>query len=181
MRAALQRLEAQGLAETILNKVARVRGADPPAASDMIELHMQLTVLPARKAARATPAQIAHLRQFVDMLERVAEEDGPAEEFQRLRIGDSRELFEAARPVLAERLDLAAPVTPYHSRAMDDVRSATGQAETAKFSRDILEAIQSKSQDAAAKVAERLLRRHAELTLTLAIRPRASRDTASHG
>ena len=181
VRAALQRLEAQGLAEIILNKGARVRETDPAAASEMIELHVQLTVLAARKAAaRATPAQIAHLRQFVDMLEHVAGDEGLAEEFQYLRTGFSRALFEAAGPVLAERLGVAAPITPHHSRAMDDVRSSTGQAEAAKLSRDILKAIQANSQDGAARAAERLLRRHAELTLTPAFKPAASRKTASH-
>ena len=56
VRAALQRLEAQGLAEITLNKGARVRQPDTAALGDMIELHVELTSLAARQAARrATP------------------------------------------------------------------------------------------------------------------------------
>lgn len=165
VRAALQRLEAQGLAEIVLNKGARVREANPSAVGDMIELHVQLTTLAARNAAqRATPAQLSRIGQFVDMLEHVAEDVGPAHEFQHLRVGFARALFEAAGPVLAERLRSAAPVAPHHARAMEDVRDQTGQTEAAKLARDVLKALEAKNPDTAAKAAERLLRRHAERT-----------------
>lgn len=182
VRAALQRLEAQGLAEIVLNKGARVRAADPAAVDDMIELHVQLTVLAARNAAaRATPVQVKRMDQFVDMLEHVAEDGGPVEEFQHLRIGFARALFEAAGRVLAERLRSAAPVMPHHARAMDDVRTAAGQAEAAKLSRDVLKAISAKSPDAAAKAAEKLLRRHAERTLKpVSVKSAALKKTAAH-
>lgn len=175
VRAALQRLEAQGLVEIVLNRGARVRAADPAAVDDMIELHVQLTVLAARNAAaRATPLQVKRIAQFVDMLEHVSEDGGPVTEFQHLRIGFARALFEAAGRVLAERLRSAAPVMPHHARAMDDVRSAAGQVEAAKLSRDVLKAINANSPDAAAKAAERLLRRHAERTL----KPASEKATA---
>ncbi len=166
VRAALQRLEAQGLAQIVLNKGARVRGADESAAADMMELHVQLTTLAARRAAeRAGAPQVERLAQFAHMLDHVAEDGGPAVEFQHLRIGFARALFEAAGPVLAERLRSAAPVAPHHARAMDDVRTAAGQAEVARLARAVLKAIKARAPDAAATAAEVMLRRHAERTL----------------
>jgi DNA-binding GntR family transcriptional regulator len=179
VRAALQRLEAQGLAEIVLNKGARVRMVSPSSVADMIELHADLTALAARYAAeRASPAHIDRIEQFVDMLEHVAEDVGSPQEFQHLRIGFARTLFEAAGPVLAERLRCAAPVVPHHGRAMEDVRDAAGQAEAAKLARVVLNAIEARSPDAAAKAAERLLRRHAERTTEKPQKPAVQRPTA---
>ena len=100
--------------------------ADERAVDDMMELHVQLTALAARNAAERASAGADRTAsaQFVDMLEHVAEDGGPAEEFQHLRIGFARALFEAAGPVLAERLRSAAPVTPHHARR--DGRCADG-------------------------------------------------------
>ena len=65
VRAALQRLEAQGLAEITLNKGARVREPDAVAAEDMIELHVQLAALAARNAARrASAEQVEMIAKF---------------------------------------------------------------------------------------------------------------------
>lgn len=167
VRAALQRLEAQGLAEITLNKGARVRRPDADAVDDLIELHVQLATLAARNAAwRATSEQVNRIEDFVSMMEHLAEEMSPAEEFQHLRIGFARALYNAAGPVLAERLRSAAPATPYHERAMDDLQSRDGRQEAAKAARDVLRAIESKQAEAAAAAAERMLRRHAERTLT---------------
>src|SRR5262249_44522960 len=59
VRAALQRLEAQGLAEIVLNKGARVKAVPSSSVEDMIELHVELTSLAARHAAeRATSEQL---------------------------------------------------------------------------------------------------------------------------
>lgn len=166
VRAALQRLEAQGLAEIVLNKGARVRVVEPASVDDMIELHVELTSLAARHAAnRASPAQLARISKFANMLEHVAEDVGPVEEFQHLRVGFARTLFEAAGPVLAERLRSAAPVVPHHARAMDDVRTGPGQAEAAKLAGAVLKAVVAHDADTAAKAAERMVRRHAERTL----------------
>lgn len=166
VRAALQRLEAQGLAEITLNKGARVREPDAVAAEDMIELHVQLATLAARNAAqRATPEQVAMMAKFAGLMEHVAEDGGADVEFQHLRIGFARALFEAAGPVLAERLRTAAPVTPYHGRAMDDLRTREGQHEAARLARDVVKAVESRSPDAASAAAERMLRRQAERTI----------------
>ncbi len=179
VRAALQRLEAQGLAEIVLNKGARVREANPAEVGDMIELHVQLTALAARNAAvRASAAQIARIDQFVDMMEHVADDGGSAEEFQHLRVGFARALFEAAGGVLAERLRVAAPVTPHHARATADVVSADGQAEAARLAREVLNAVEARAADAAAKAAERMLRRHAERALAKPAAPKKARATA---
>jgi DNA-binding GntR family transcriptional regulator len=165
VRAALQRLEAQGLAEIVLNKGARVKAVDASSVEDMIDLHVELTSLAARHAAlRADPAKVSPIRQFADMLEHVAEDVGSAEEFQHLRVGYARALFESAGSVLAERLRSAAPVVPHHARAMDDVRSGPGQTEAAGLARDLLNAIQARNAVAAARAAERMVRRHAERT-----------------
>lgn len=166
VRAALQRLEAQGLAEITLNKGARVRQPDAVAAEDMIELHVQLARLAARNAAsRATAEQIGVMQRFVDVMEQVAAEGGEAADFQHLRLGFARALYDAAGAVLAERLRTAAPVTPYHARAMEDVRTRAGQQDAARNARDVLQAISARAADAAAAAAERMLRRQAELTL----------------
>jgi DNA-binding GntR family transcriptional regulator len=166
VRAALQRLEAQGLAEIALNKGARVKAVSPASVADMIDLHVELTSLAARHAAeRATKDQLVRIDRFVSTMEHVAEDGGPVEEFQHLRIGFARSLFEAAGPVLAERLRSAAPVVPHHARAMADVRDAPGQAEVAKLARALLNAIEAGSPDAAARAAEKLLRRHADRAL----------------
>lgn len=176
VRASLQRLEAQGLAEIVLNKGARVRAADERAVADMLELHVQLTTLAARCAAeRADAQQVGVIAHFSHMLDHVAEDGGPAAEFQHLRIGFARALFEAAGPVLSERLRSAAPVAPHHKRAMDDVRTIEGQAEVARLARAVLKAIRAKSGDAAAKAAETMLRRHAERTLADAGKPAPKR------
>jgi len=182
VRAALQRLEAQGLAEIVLNKGARVKAVSPQSVEDMIDLHVALTSLAARHAAeRATPSQLGRIEKFVEMLEHVSKDDGPAEEFQHLRIGFARCLFEATGPVLAERLRSAAPVVPHHAEAMEDVRDAAGQAEAAKLARDVLRAIQAGSPDAAERAVEKLLRRHADRTLekpARASQPRKARTAA---
>lgn len=166
VRAALQRLEAQGLAEITLNKGARVRRPDAAAAEDMVELHVQLATLAARNAAwRATPDQVTRIADFVTMMEHLAEAGGAPEEFQHQRIGFARALHNAAGPVFAERLRSAAPATPYHERAMHDVRTLDGQAEAARAARDVLKAIEARQAEAASAAAERMLRRHAEQTL----------------
>ena len=166
VRAALQRLEAQGLAEITLNKGARVRQPDAVAAEDMIELHVQLAALAARNAARrASAEQVETMAKFVALMEQVAADGGEPDAFQHLRIGFARALFAAAGPVLAERLQTAAPATPYHSRAMDDLRTREGQADVAVHARDVLKAIESRSEAAAAVAAEMMLRRHAERTI----------------
>src|SRR5262249_23763712 len=91
VRAALQRLEAQGLAEIVLNKGARVRAVAEDAMGDMIELHVELAALAARRAAqRATPVQLARIGEFAAMLEHVAHEMGEPEEIQHLRVGFAR-------------------------------------------------------------------------------------------
>jgi DNA-binding GntR family transcriptional regulator len=170
VRAALQRLDAQGLAEITLNKGARVRHADARHAADLIELHATLTALAARRAAdHATPQQIAHMSEFAHMLEHVADATGPdaAREFQHLRVGFARALFDAAGEALAGRLRAAAPVTPHHDRALDDVRDAEGRADAARFTHDLLAAIETGNADAAAKAGERLIRRHAERALRI--------------
>ena len=89
---------------------------------------------------------------------------GSQQEFQHLRVGFARALFEAAGPVLAERLRSAAPVVPHHARAMEDVREQAGQEEAAGLARELLNAVEARSADAAAKAAEKLLRRHADRT-----------------
>lgn len=166
VRAALQRLEAQGLAEITLNKGARVRQPDAVAAEDMIELHVQLAALAARNAAlRASVEQVETMTKFVGLMEHVAADGVEADAFQHLRIGFARALFAAAGPVLAERLRTAAPATPYHARAMDDLRTREGQDEAARNAREVLKAIESRAADAAAAAAERMLRRHAERTI----------------
>ncbi len=169
VRAALQRLEAQGLVEIVLNKGARVRAVDAASVEDMIELHVELTSLAARHAAqRSTPAQLARISKFADMLAHVAEDVGSVEEFQHLRVGFARALFEAAGHVLAERLRSAAPVVPHHAHAMDDVRSGAGQVEVAALAGAVLKAVVAADAEAAAKAAERMVRRHAERTLAKA-------------
>ena len=97
-------------------------------------------------------------------MEHVAEDGGAPEEFQHLRVGFARALLEATGPVLAERLPTAAPVTPHHARAMADVMRRDEQAEVAVLARDLLRAIEARAPDAAARAAERMLRRHAERT-----------------
>lgn len=165
MRAALQRLEAQGLADITHNKGARVRQLEPAALGDMLELHVELTSLAARQATlRGGPVERATIRQFVDMMEQLADAGGTPEAFQHLRVGFARALFEAAGPVLAERLRTAAPVTPHHARAMADLVRREGQAEVATLARGLFEAIESGSPHAAALAAETMLRRHAERT-----------------
>ncbi|HVY90917.1 MAG TPA: GntR family transcriptional regulator [Hyphomonadaceae bacterium] len=179
VRAALQRLEAQGLAEIVLNKGARVKAPAEDAMGDMIELHVELASLAARRAAqRATPAEIACIGEFSAMLDHVAHEAGPAEEFQHLRVGFARAVFEGAGPVLAERLRSAAPVVPHHARAMEDVRDQVGQAEAAKLARDVLSSISARAPEQAARAAERLLRRHADRTSMRKLQPRRAKSAA---
>jgi len=180
VRAALQRLEAQGLAEIVLNKGARVKAVGSASTADMIELHAAVTALAARHAAeRATPEQVARIGQFADMLEHVAEDAGSPEEFQHLRVGFARSLFEAAGPVLAERFRSAAPVVPHHARAMDDIRTPAGQAEAAALARAVLAAIRARKPAAAGAAAERLIRRHAEHTTGAATGRQTARPAAS--
>jgi DNA-binding GntR family transcriptional regulator len=164
VRAALQKLEAQGLAEIALNRGARVRAVEAGAVADMIELHAGLMSLAARQAAtRARPSDISRMRQYIDMMEHVAEDEGEAAEFQHLRIGFARALYEAAGPVLAERLRSAAPVVPHHGRALDDVHNTRTQLAAAKLMRDVLAAVTHRDADGAAKAAEKMIRRHGEL------------------
>lgn len=171
VRAALQRLEAQGLAEITLNKGARVRQPDVTALGDMIELHVQLTILAARHAARrANSEQLTQLAQFAGLMAHVAEDGGAADEFQHLRVGFARTLFGAAGGALAERLPSAAPVTPHHGRAMADVETREGQAEVARLVRDVVIAIEAQASDVAALAAERMVRRHAERTMPMVVR-----------
>src|SRR5262249_17780566 len=60
VRPALQRLEAQGLADIVLNKGARVRTVKADAVPDLIELHATLAALGAsHAAAHADDASIA--------------------------------------------------------------------------------------------------------------------------
>ncbi len=166
VRAALQRLEAQGLAQSEMNKGAKVRAAPPETLEDMANLHAGLTAMAARLAAtRATPDAVSRIGKYVDMMDHVAEDVGPAEEFQHLRVGFARALFEAAGPVLAERLRTAAPVVPHHDRALDDVRDGRGQEETAMLARAVLDAVHARQPDAAATAGEKLVRRHAEQTM----------------
>jgi DNA-binding GntR family transcriptional regulator len=179
VRAALQRLEAQGLAESALNKGARVKATGDDSFPVMIELHIELLSLAARHAAtKASPAQLARIGQFVDMMEHIAEEGCPAEEFQHLRVGFARCVFEAAGPVLAERLRSAAPVVPHHARAMEDVRIPAGQADAAKYARDVLNALETKLPDQSARAAERLLRRHADRSRPAKALARKAKATA---
>lgn len=170
VRAALQRLEAQGLAEITLNKGARVRQLEPAALSDMLELHVELTSLAARQAARrASAEQLGAIRQFVEMMEQAAEDGATAEAFQHLRVGFALALFEATGPVLAERLRTAAPATPHRARAMLDVARRDGQAEVASLARDLFRAIEGRGVEAAAGAAERMLRRQAERTRMVSV------------
>lgn len=163
VRAALQKLEAQGLAEIVLNKGARVRAVKADQVADMIELHAMLMAMAARHAAsRAKSADLSRMEQYVDMMEHVSEDEGAAEEFQHLRIGFARVLYEAAGPVLAERLRTAAPVAPHHERALEDVRGPRPQMAAAKLARDVFVAVKGGDADAAAKAAEKLVRRHGE-------------------
>ncbi|MFZ4684808.1 MAG: hypothetical protein ACOYMK_04250 [Hyphomonadaceae bacterium] len=71
----------------------------------------------------------------------------------------------AAGLVPAERQRTAAPATPNHARAMDDLRTREGQAEVGRNARDVLKPIENRSPDAAAAAAERILRRDAERTI----------------
>jgi DNA-binding GntR family transcriptional regulator len=176
VRAALQRLEAQGLAQSEMNKGAKVRASQPETLVDMADLHAGLTAMAAQHAAiRASADDIARIRQYVDMMDHVAEDVGPAEEFQHLRVGFARALFEAAGPVLAERLRTAAPVVPHHDRAMDDVRDGAGQVESSQLSRAVLDAVNARQPEAGAKAAERLVRRHAELVMAFPPMPPVQR------
>jgi DNA-binding GntR family transcriptional regulator len=163
VRAALQRLEAQGLADIALNKGARVRSVKAEAVPDLIDLHAGLAALAARNAAaRADASAVALMRRFVDMMDHVAAEGAAAREVQHLRVGFMRTLFEAAGPTLAERLRVAAPVVPHHDNALGDIFSAVGQKEVARLARDILTAVARHDAEAAAHAAETLVLRHGE-------------------
>jgi DNA-binding GntR family transcriptional regulator len=165
VRAALQRLEAQGLADIALNQGARVRSVKPEAVADLIALHVELAAMAAKHAAaRADEAQIALMRRFVDMMDHVAADGAHAREVQHLRVGFVRALFEAAGPTLAERLRVAAPVVPHHDNARSDISSAVGQREVARLARDVLTAIARRDADAAASAAGVMLQRHGERT-----------------
>jgi DNA-binding GntR family transcriptional regulator len=159
VRAALQRLESQGLVEIVLNKGARVRAVSLASLSDMLDLHADLTALAARHAAlRASPEHLAALRAIVEMMDHVAEDGGPPQDFQHLRIGFAMALYEAAGPVLAERLRSAAPVVPHHEQAMDDIRDAAGQATAARLARDVAVAVARRDAGLAGCAAEKLVR-----------------------
>lgn len=176
VRAALQRLEAQGLADIALNKGARVRSVKPEAVADLIEMHADLAALGARHAtARASEAQIALMRRFVDMMEHVASEGAAAREMQHLRVGFIRALFEAAGPVLAERLRVATPVVPHHDRALADIASPAGQKEVSRLARDVLAAVARRDRDAAATAARAMLVRHGERSVALPAPPEPQR------
>jgi DNA-binding GntR family transcriptional regulator len=176
VRAALQRLEAQGLAESAANKGAKVRAVSAEAVADMIELQAHLTALAARHAAgRASKAQISRIDQFADMMEHVAEDEGPPHEFQHLRVGFARALFDAAGPVLAERLRTAAPAIPHHERAMDDISTRAGMTEAARLANAVLKAVQKGDADAAALAAEMMVRRHGERALGRTAKRRPAR------
>jgi DNA-binding GntR family transcriptional regulator len=180
VRAALQRLEAQGLAESAINKGARVRMVSEEGVADMMELQAQLMALAARHAARRANAErIARVAQFTDMMAHVAEANDEAIEFQHLRVGFARALFDAAGPVLAERLRAAAPAIPHHARAMQDIATQAGMEEAARLSHDVLEAVKQGDADAAARAGEALVRRHAERAL--AKKSGASRRAAKVG
>lgn len=165
IRAALQRLEAQGLADIVLNKGARVRSVKADAVPDLIALHADLAALGARHAAtRASDASLLMMRRFIDMMDHVATEGAAAREVQHLRVGFIRSLFEAAGPTLAERLRIAAPIVPHHDRALDDISSAVGQKEVSRLARDILTAVARRDAEAAAHAARTMLERHGERT-----------------
>lgn len=174
VRAALQRLEAQGLAESALNKGVRVRAVCDEAIADMIALQAQLTGLGARYAAmRGDKTGIARMALFADMMGHVAEDDAPAHEFQHLRVGFARALSDAAGPVLAERLRVAAPAVPHHARAMDDIATQDGKREAAKLARDVFKAVEAGDAEAAARAGQALVRRHGERVLGATARRRA--------
>jgi DNA-binding GntR family transcriptional regulator len=180
VRAALQRLEAQGLADIVLNKGARVRTVKPESVADLIELHADLAALGARHAAaRAADASIAMMRRFVDMMDHVAGEGAKAREVQHLRVGFIRTLFEAAGPTLAERLRVASPAVPHHDRALNDIATAIGQKEVARLARDILTAVSRRDADAAAFAARTMLERHGERTREIALPLPAQRGKRS--
>ena len=119
------------------------------------------------------------------MLEHVAEDVGSPEEFQHLRVGFARSLFEAAGPVLAERLRSAAPVAPHHARAMDDVRTAAGQVAAAALARAVFDAVAAGMPGAAAKAAESLVRSHAAAVVATrvaqSVTPVVARVAATRG
>jgi DNA-binding GntR family transcriptional regulator len=170
VRAALQRLEAQGLADIVLNKGARVRSVNADAVPDLIELHASLAALGARHAAtRANDASLAMMRRFVDMMDHVATEGAAPREVQHLRVGFMRTLFEAAGPTLAERLRVATPVVPHHDNALGDISSAVGQKEVARLARDLLTAVSRHDVEAAARAAQTMLERHGERTREIVV------------
>ena len=180
VRAALQRLEAQGLADIALNKGARVRSVKAEAVTDLITFHAELAALAARHAAtRADDAQIALMRRFIDMMDHVAAEGAQAREVQHLRVGFVRTLFEAAGPTLAERLRVAAPAVPHHDNALVDISSAVGQKEVARLARDILTAISRRDAEGAASAAAAMLQRHAERTREIVLPVSAQRGKRS--
>ncbi len=163
VRAALQRLEAQGLAEIVLNKGARVRSIAPDAARDLIGLHSELLATAARRAASHVRGEtLARMRQFVDLMDHVAEDGGPAREFQHLRVGLARLLLEAAGPVWAERLRMAAPVAPHHDHAMADISSAAGQQVVAGLTRALLNALTQADAETAEASVRALMDHHLE-------------------
>ena len=180
VRAALQRLEAQGLADIALNKGARVRSVKLEAVADLITLHADLAALAARHAAlRASESQIALMRRFIDMMDHVAAEGAKAREVQHLRVGFVRTLFEAAGSTLAERLRVAAPVVPHHDNALADISSAVGQKEVARLARDVLSAISRHDADGAASAAAAMLYRHGERTREVVLRTPVQRGKRS--
>jgi DNA-binding GntR family transcriptional regulator len=165
VRAALQRLEAQGLAESEPNRGARVRGEDAAAFDDLIELQAALTALAARMAARApAPAALADMRHFLNMMEHIAAETGPAAEFHHQRVGFARALAAGAGETLRKRLEASAPAVPHHARALDDVADADGQAESLRLHAALFAAVAAGQPEAAAAAGEAMIRRHGERT-----------------
>lgn len=163
VRASLQRLEAQGLADIVLNKGARVRSVRSDAIPDLIELHSALSSLCARHSAnRATTDQLHVMRRFVDMMLHVADEGGDAREMQHLRVGFSRALAEGAGPVIAERVRAAAPAVPHHDRALHDLSTAHGRKEAAQLARDVYNAVAQHDAKSAAIAAARMLQVHGD-------------------
>lgn len=168
VRAALQKLEGQGLVEIVLNKGARVRKVESGAVGELIELHAELISTAARRAAtRIPPGVLVRMHEFVDLMDHVAEDGGPPREFQHLRVGFSRLLLEAAGPVWAERLRMAAPVVPHHDFARADIEGTAAQTVVARETRKVLEAISTRDADAATVAARTLMTHHGDLVRSL--------------
>lgn len=173
VRAALQKLEGQGLVEIVLNKGARVRKVEAGAVRELIELHAELfSTAASRAASRVPPGVLVRMHEFLDLMDHVAEDGGPPREFQHLRVGFARLLLEAAGPVWAERLRMATPVLPHHEFARADIEGAAAQTAVARDTRKILEALSARDIDAAARAARALMTHHGDLVSGLYARTR---------